>query len=271
MHKKLKYILALFVVLSVLFFIEKWVDKRPFSPQNSSQSQTSSFNTFGNEFLPTSTTGSVVHHRYYSLSYADAFEQAEWVAYELRSEQLSNNDFDRPYFEMDPAVEEVSADWKNYKNSGYDRGHLCPAGDRRFSIEAFEETFLTSNISPQDHNFNSGVWNFLEQRVRQWAKKYDEVYVITGGVLRPGLKTIGYEKVAVPEAFYKIVLDESEGDYRAIAFLIPNKPTTISFYEFVVSIDEIESLTGIDFFAELPNDVEMELEANINDRSWKQY
>ena len=80
---------------------------------------------------------------------------------------------------------------RNYKNSGFDRGHLCPAGDRRYSQEAHDETFLTSNISPQDHDFNAGVWNRLEQKVRYWARKYDGVFVVTGGVLNGEMETIG--------------------------------------------------------------------------------
>ena len=132
-------------------------------------------------FLPTSTTGQIVHHEYYSLSYNETHEQAEWVAYELKNTHLSSTNFKRPYFEIDKAVKTGAAHWRNYKNSGYDRGHLCPAGDRRFSKKAYDETFLTSNISPQEHQFNAGIWNTLEQKVRYWARKYDGVFVITGG------------------------------------------------------------------------------------------
>lgn len=99
-------------------------------------------------FLPASTSGQIIHHESYSLSYSEPHEQAEWVAYELKKSQLSNNNFDRPYFEIDKAIKTGAAHWRNYKNSGYDRGHLCPAGDRSYSIGAYNETFLTSNISP---------------------------------------------------------------------------------------------------------------------------
>jgi len=93
-------------------------------------------------FLPTSTTGQIIHHNGYSLSYSEPHEQAEWVAYELKKSHLSNTDFERPYFEIDKAVKTGAAHWRNYKQSGYDRGHLCPAGDRRFSKEAHDETFF---------------------------------------------------------------------------------------------------------------------------------
>lgn len=219
-------------------------------------------------FLPTSTTGSIIHHVTYSLSYNESYEQAEWVAYELKKEHLSNTIFDRPYFEIDEAVKTGAASWKNYKNSGYDRGHLCPAGDRRYSRKAHDETFLTSNISPQKHDFNSGIWNTLEQKVRYWASKYDGVFVVTGGVLTANVKTIGTEQVAVPNQFYKVVLDYNSGKPKVIAFLLPHENTNAPLYDFVVSVDEVELLTGIDFFPEIEDTIENAIEATRNYKQW---
>ncbi|MCB0382174.1 MAG: DNA/RNA non-specific endonuclease [Psychroserpens sp.] len=219
-------------------------------------------------FLPSSTTGQVVHHDNYSLSYSETHEQAEWVAYELKKTHLSNTNFKRPYFEIDEAVKTGAAHWRNYKNSGYDRGHLCPAGDRRFSKEAHDETFLTSNISPQEHQFNSGIWNTLEQKVRYWASKYDGVFVVTGGVLKGKMKTIGEEAVSVPNQFYKVLIDTNTGTPKMIAFLIPHEDSNEPLYKFVVSVDEIEALTGIDFFAELEDRIENKLEASSSYKDW---
>lgn len=219
-------------------------------------------------FLPTSTTGQIVHHEGYSLSYHETYEQAEWVAYELKKSQLTNTNFKRPYFEIDKAVKTGAADWRNYKNSGYDRGHLCPAGDRTYSKLAFDETFLTSNISPQKHDFNSGIWNTLEQKVRYWAYKYDGVFVVTGGILKGNLKTIGYEKVAIPNQFYKVLIDVNSGNVKMIAFLVPHENSNKPLYEFVVSVDEIEKLTGIDFFSQLDDALEETLEASSNYKNW---
>ena len=219
-------------------------------------------------YLPSSTTGQLVHHQGYSLSYSEAHEQAEWVAYELKRTHLSNTNFKRPYFEIDKAVRTGAADWRNYKNSGYDRGHLCPAGDRKYTQAAHDETFLTSNISPQNHDFNAGIWNTLEQKVRYWANKYDGVYVVTGGVLTGHLETIGEERVAIPKQFYKIILDSNSGKVKMIGFLMPNANSDLPLYEFVVSVDEIETLTGIDLFPELEDDVENKLEASSSFKDW---
>lgn len=226
----------------------------------------SSTNSF--DYYPTSTSNQIVKHDNYSLSYKEKYEQAEWVAYELKKGRYSNHDYERPFFIEDPMVKTGSADWRNYKNSGYDKGHLCAAGDMKFSKDAFEETFFTSNISPQDKEFNSGIWNRLEQKTRYWANKYNGIYVVTGGVLNDNLETIGNEDVAVPEYFYKVLLNKNNGNYKMIAFLMPNKDSEKGLYEFVVSVDEIEKLTGIDFFPKLEDSIENKLEKSSNYKDW---
>lgn len=219
-------------------------------------------------YLPTSTTGVVIKHQFYTLSYSEAHEQAEWVAYPLKREHVTYSNHRRPYFVEDPEVISGSANWKNFIRSGYDRGHLCPAGDRRFSAEAFNETFYTSNIAPQRNDFNAGVWNRLEQKTRYWAKKKNGLYVITGGVLKYNLKTIGKEHVAVPNYFYKILIENNNNTFHAIAFLLPHKETDQPLYSFVVSIDSLEKMTGIDFLNKLPDSMEANLEKNVNYKDW---
>jgi endonuclease G len=217
---------------------------------------------------PKSTTNQIVVHKNYTLSYNEEHEQAEWVAYTLKKNYGSGNNFQRPFFVEDKKVKTRSADWRNYKNSGYDKGHLCPAGDMKFSKEAFDATFLTSNISPQRHDFNEGVWNRLEQKIRYWATKYGEVYVVTGGVLTDGLKTIGKENVSVPNYFYKIVATKSNGKLKMIAFLVPHKESKNPLYSFVVSVDTIEQMTKVDFFHQLEDQLENKLESSKDYKDW---
>ena len=220
------------------------------------------------DYLPTSTTHQVIKHSYFTLSYNEEAEQAEWLAYQLKKDYVKNNNFKRPFFIVDPKVKTGSADWRNYKKSGYDKAHLCPAGDMEFEENAYNDTFFTSNISPQDHEFNAGIWNRLEQKVRYWASRYDGVYVVTGGILNKTSKTIGTQKVVVPEYFYKIILDDSNGNYKMIAFLIPNKGSDKPLYTYVVSVDSIENLTGIDFFPKLDDELESSLEKRTDYKSW---
>lgn len=220
------------------------------------------------DFLPTSTTNVIVVHDNYTLSYNEKMEQAEWVAYELKKYNSSNHNFKRPFFIQDAKVKTNSADWRNYKNSGYDKGHLCAAADMKFSKDAFDDTFLTSNISPQTHSFNEGIWNRLEQKVRYWSVKYDGIYVITGGVLSGNLKTIGKENVAVPNYFYKVLLDNSRGEYKMIGFLVPAVDSDKPLYDFVVPVDYIEKLTGIDFYPKLEDSIENKLEKANDYKGW---
>lgn len=219
-------------------------------------------------YLPKTSNGKIVRHKYYTLSYVENHEQAEWVAYELKKNDIVYSNHKRPYFIDDPKVESGSANWKNYIRSGYDRGHLCPAGDRRFSKEAFDETFFTSNISPQRNDFNAGLWNRLEQKTRYWAKKYDGLYVVTGGVLEPNLDAIGKEHVSVPKYFYKVLIDRVNDEYKAIGFLVPHKESDKPLYSFVVPIDTIEKMTGIDFFSRLPDTIESKIEKSADYKQW---
>lgn len=219
-------------------------------------------------FVPSSTTDVIVKHDHFMLSYNESYEQAEWVAYLLKKEHLTYDDRKRPHFIKDPKVGSGSADWRNYKRSGYDRGHLCPAGDRRFTKYAYDETFYTSNISPQNREFNAGVWNVLEQKIRQWVKKDNTIFVVTGGVLQDDLEQIGDEGVAVPKLFYKIIAKGNPESPKIIAFLMPNSPSSKSIQQFAVPVDKIEKLTGIDFFYQLADTVEKKLEKDIEPRNW---
>ncbi len=203
------------------------------------------------------------------LSYNEPYEQAEWVFYKLQKDHLTYDDRERPHFIEDPKVKTKSADWRNYRGSGYDRGHLCPAGDRRFSEYAYNETFYTSNIVPQDRDFNAGIWNRLEQQVRSWCKKYGELTIITGGILEEGLEEIGQEDVDVPKAFYKIVVRENNHASKIVAFIIPHRESTLPLNAFLVPIDEIERRTGIDFFEKKPSTWQETFETEVKSKGWK--
>ncbi len=267
MNRKILYPILIIIAAALFYYGEK---EKETNEVKTVKENTTVFTTqeFDESLLPTSTTNQIVNHKYYTLSYSEPNEQAEWVAYPLLQKELIKNDFDRPYFVEDKEVKTKSADWKNYKNSGFDKGHLCPAGDRRMSFEAYNETFLTSNISPQNKEFNSGIWNRLEQKVRFWAEKYNGVYVVTGPILKSGLNTIGNEGVSVPEEFYKIVYDVTDGKQKALGFIIPNKPSSQSFYEYVVPIDFIEQKTGIDFFPKLSEAIQNKIESSIDLDVW---
>lgn len=217
-------------------------------------------------FYPKSTTHAIYERESFAFSYSEEHEQSEWVAYFLTASDFKRVNYDRPFFIDDPLVVTASADWRNYKKSGYDKGHLCPAGDRKSNFNRYKETFYTSNITPQKHEFNSGIWNRLEDKTRFWAEKYEGIYVITGGVLSDNLKTIGKEKVSVPNYFYKVLLTKDKT--KMIGFLLPHQDSKKPLYEFTISVDEIEKITGIDFFPSLDDELENRLEANDDYKTW---
>lgn len=263
--KKYTYSILIAIVIIGFYFVNKKLDQNYYTSIENLSSDNGDHNF---NYLPSSTTGSIVKHAYYTLSYSEKHEQAEWVAYRLTKEHTKYNNFKRPYFEIDPLVKTQAAHWKNYKKSGYDRGHLCPAADRKFNKKAFEETFLTSNISPQKNSFNAGIWNNLEKQVRYWVKKEKELFIVTGPVFKNSTKSIGFEKVTVPSHFYKVVLKMGKHP-KLISFLLPHKASSKALSEYVIATDELETMLSIDFFSELPDALESELEKSTSTKQWK--
>ena len=264
-------LLILLLILGVFY-----VCKNLFSG-NSSASTDASSTTSGEidytqnlSMLPSS-KGQVINHQFYTLSYLEEYEQPEWVAYELKQELLFKPHVPRAdNFRMDPLVKTKSAMREDYKRSGYSRGHLVPAGDMAFNETAMSETFFMSNMSPQKINFNGGVWRELEEQVRDWAKKYGNLYVVSGPMLdEKPIDYIGKNDVAVPAAYFKAIVDENDGDPRGIAYIIPHEKVSEQLDEFAVSIDELESRTGIDFFQNLfSEEIEEKVESTLNKKPW---
>ena len=222
-------------------------------------------------YLPTSTTGQVVHHKYYSLSYSEEDEQAEWVAYTLTKVNLNKPWVERKdVFIPDSKVKSQSSTPNDFRGSGYDRGHLVPAADMAFSEEAMRETFFMSNISPQSRNFNGGIWRELEELTRSWAKKMDKLYVVTGPILSYEPKGyIGDNEVAVPAAYFKVLLDLESPKQKGIGFVIPNEVSFDPLYKFAVSVDRVEEISGLDFYPDLlADEAEDAIESDFNIDLW---
>jgi endonuclease G len=221
-------------------------------------------------YLPGNSRGEIIHHSEISLSYVEEHEQAEWVAYKLTKAMIDSGYVSRTNrFKRDDSVSTSSAHPDDYKYSGYDRGHLCPAGDMKHSEIAMQESFLMSNISPQIPSFNRNTWKRLEDRVRVWAVENDSLIIIVGGVLEDSLKKIGTDSaISVPNYFYKVILNNLFQKEKMIGFLFPNKSTNAIIASFAVTVDSIEILTGLDFFPFLPDSIEDKLESQINHASW---
>lgn len=206
----------------------------------------------------------------YRLSYNPATRLPVWVAWHLTAEHT-----DGPYsrkgikFAEDEDVPVPRATNMDYVNSGYDRGHICPSGDNKWSEEAQLQSFLYTNCCPQLHNLNAGDWNELEGKCRKWAQQYGGVYIVSGPLLlNKKHKTIGKNKVVVPEAFFKVVLC-MEGEPKAIGFIYRNEANNKTMSSYVNTVDDVERLTGLDFFSALPDEVEREVEAKADLAYWE--
>lgn len=204
----------------------------------------------------------------YTASYDKKNKIPKWVAWHLTSDHTGGNQRRLSIFFEDKEVPAPRAEIIDYKGSGYDRGHMCPAGDNKWGFEPMRETFLLTNICPQNRNLNCGDWNELEIACRNWANKYGDIYIVAGPILYKGEHvTIGPNKVTVPEAFFKVVLCMN-GTPKAIGFIYKNHPCNNPKSSYVNTVDQIERITGYDFFCNLPDDIEAQVEADANLSDW---
>ena len=263
--KALKRILLLILVLLILFGVMCFITPT----EGEMEGYGEGGEIIGLE-IPSGGKGEIIEHTGYTLSYREEYEVPEWVAYELTREEVTTLAVERKdNFREDKTVSTGSATLQDYKKSGYDRGHMAPAADFRWSAEAMDDTFYLSNMCPQTHAFNSGIWSDLESAIRSMAYEDGSIYVVTGPVLTDGpYDTIGENKVAVPSYFYKVVLDYSEPTLKAIGFILPHENSKNPLSYFAVTVDEVEERTGLDFFPLLPDNTEEKLESSLDTSLW---
>ena len=217
--------------------------------------------------LPSNFKGTTLSHTYFTLSYSESDKQAEWVAYYLTPASINGPQKRSSKFLSDPMITDAVRP-SSYSKSGYDRGHLCPAADMKLNAVSMNESFYMSNMSPQVPALNRGIWSKLEDKVRDWALQKNGVYVVTGPLLNKSCGTVN-QKITVPCAYYKIVFKQTKTGVEAIAFLLPNAGSAGSLKQFVVSIDYLETLTGIDFFATLSDNQEAKFESVVLTNNWQ--
>ncbi|PLX09409.1 MAG: DNA/RNA endonuclease [Marinilabiliales bacterium] len=211
----------------------------------------------------------LICHQAYCLVYSEEHEQAKWVAYQLTDKMLESNVSRNNKFIIDPLVTTGTANNKDYKGSGYDRGHLAPSADMCYSQNTMEESFYYSNMSPQLPGFNRGIWKTLESNVRTYAEKLNKIYIVTGPILKESLPQIGENQVDVPEEYFKAILFISDTCSQAIAFVLPNnKIDNDMLFNYVISIDELEKLLKVNLFYKLPFLLEKRVEKKYNKTFW---
>lgn len=207
--------------------------------------------------------GQIIQRTGYTLAYDTRNKTPQWVAWELTKAETRGNEERTNEFLPDPDVIGTQVVTYDYSGSGYDRGHMAPAGDMKWNKQAMQESFYMSNICPQNHNLNTGDWNDLEMKCREWARRYDHIYVTCGPIYNGSRRTeyIGDHRVKVPDAFYKVVLIHTEKKQCALGFIFQNEAGERPLNHYLVSVDSIEQITGIDFFPSLPDELEERLES----------
>ncbi|MFO7659027.1 MAG: DNA/RNA non-specific endonuclease [Bacteroidales bacterium] len=210
----------------------------------------------------------LVKHKHYTLAFVEGYELASWVAYQLTPVQLTSSVEIKKKFLEDPKVSTGSATKKDYKDASYLPGQLVPAEDMMFSEEAVMETFYYSNTVPMKQAFYNYTWKKTEKLIREWAKETDTLYIVAGPVLADApFPTFGENKVSIPSRFYKVVLDLKAG--KGFGFVIKSSLSTGVLKPTAMSIDEVEKITGIDFFSSLPDEEEDKIESEFNLSDWK--
>lgn len=205
----------------------------------------------------------------FRLSFNKENKTPNWVAWELLGSETSNKSVSRSNnFWQDPDISGCPSK-SDYSRSGYDRGHMCPAADQKWSIEAMSDCFVMANMCPQDHALNSGAWNTLEEKERNWAMRDSALLIVAGPIYNESdTRTAGTSGVRVPGAFFKVIAAPYLAEPRGIAFIYPNMSSPGNMENYVTTIDEVERLTGFDFFYNLPDDVEASLESVSSFRAW---
>ena len=208
----------------------------------------------------------VIHHNGFTLSYNPDWMMPNWAAYELESSDLEGDAVRQSYFSPDPSPElkdyPLAEHW-HYTKSGWVRGHMVPAGDLKYSQEAMNDSFYTTNICPMNMEFNNGIWKRLEEKTRKWAIEFGRVYVITGPILGDNKNgKVGTSDIYIPDSFFKAVLIPYENTYYSIGFVLFNEPAPkgSQLRDYALTVDDVEELTGMDFFYALKPRVASEVE-----------
>lgn len=211
----------------------------------------------------------VITHKGYSVSYNYDWKIPNWVAYELTDWEVEGEVPRYDKFKPDPMVpQNVTATTNDYKHSGYDRGHMAPAADMKWDEQAMKESFYLSNICPQNPNLNGGVWKYLEEQVRDLASQKGKIFVVCGPIVNDTSTTIGENKVVVPQAFFKVLLQKENNEIHTIGFVYENKSGKRPMSTYAMTVDEVEEITKIDFFPSLPDKIEKKTESQVDFSKW---
>jgi endonuclease G, mitochondrial len=270
-RRKSVFTLAIIIVLIIVIYIIVKNYSSPESPTEKSPELVLKINDASEAYPKGNPHDTILRYTGFTLSYNEKYEEPAWVIYILtKSKVRGGSEVRTENFRPDKNITSGSATLKDYTGSGFDRGHMAPAADMKWSAKAMSESFLLSNMSPQEKEFNRGIWGKLEAKVRDWAVQNDSILVITGPVLKGIRKYIGKDSVGVPSYYFKVVADISYPTYKVISFVLPNKGSNRDLMDYTVTVDSVEKITGLRFFPEITDrSMRKTLETSISVTQWK--
>lgn len=214
------------------------------------------------------TPETMVRYKGMDISFNPRMHIPNWVSWELTADETEGAEPRYNKFSCDENVPGCP-DHYDYNYSGYDRGHMAPAGDMKWDQQAMRETFYMTNICPQVKSFNTGTWKRLEDKCRVWARADSAIVIVCGPVLTDSItEFIGDSRVAVPKRFFKVIAAPYAKPPRGIGFIMANGKVHGGMQSAAVSIDEVERITGHDFFSSLPDDIEADIESQNDFHYW---
>lgn len=269
---KLGWIIALIALIPIVYGVYLYCQQIRSSQKDEPKTNTSLQVLSSKELaIPISMTPQqeqIIRHTGYTVSYNKELKLPNWVSYELTREETKGKEKRNNRFIADPLVKGIIATNADYARSGYDKGHMAPAADMKWSPQAMKESFYFSNMCPQHPQLNRRGWKNLEEKIRDWAIADSAIIIICGPIITKQPKTIGKNKVAVPKQYFKVILSPFVRPMRAIGFLFNNRQALEPLSTYAVTVDSIERLTNMDFFASLPDEIENKIEAEENYFQW---
>lgn len=266
-------LLAVLVVAAILAFTQKDAplvksikERFTFTRTETTRATIAQTDSLEYVIIPDGMQEEIAEYAGYRVSFNPDYRTPNYVVYELTREETKGTVSRSDDFSEDRNVRNCP-DESAYRHSGYDRGHMAPAADMKWSEEAMSESFYMTNMCPQAKALNRGAWKDLEEKARDWAQRDSAIVIVAGPLMdeRPQRLESG---VAVPDGFFKVILSPYTTPARGIAFVYKNEGGQKRMEQQAVTIDHVEEITGFDFFSTLPDDIEVQIEKNCNFNEW---
>lgn len=264
--KSWKVLLILIIVATVIFAVVAYRSDHG-AMKNGDRAQSASAGHYPELHIAKGSNAHVKDYTGFTVGFNASNRTPDWVGWELTADEAFGHESRSDNFWQDYDLNGCPAP-ADYRNSGYDKGHLCPAADQKWSAMAMSDCFVMANMAPQAHALNAGAWKTLEEKERLWARRDSAIVIVAGPIYYNSDRMSIGDGVRVPSAFYKVLLAPYLPEPRAIGFIYPNMQSPGNMADYAMSVDEVEKITGLDFFSNLPDELENKVESRFSFNEW---